>query len=142
GAIRGVSGVISDRGWMAEAMGVTPDRMLAHFQEAARKPIPCREVKTAPAQEAMHRDVDLAKLLPLPTHNEMDSGPYITAGLLISRNPVNGAPNVTLPPPPLNSAKRLGVVLLPRHTLPHLPLARGKGRAPPTAHPVGVEPLQ
>src|SRR5262249_21691095 len=141
GAIRGVSGVISDRGWMAEAMGVTPDRMLAHFQEAARKPIPCREVKTAPAQEAMHRDVDLAKLLPLPTHNEMDSGPYITAGLLISRNPVNGAQNVTIHRLQLNSAKRLGVLLPPRHALASSRRAEEKGRDLPIAIVVGVDPL-
>src|SRR5262245_22155726 len=66
-AIPVVSGLISDRGWMAEAMGVSPARMLSHFQEAALNPLPCREVSAAPAQEVVHREVDLAKLLPLPT---------------------------------------------------------------------------
>ena len=55
--------------------------MLARFQDAALNPLPWKEVKSAPVQEVVHREVDLAKQLPLPTHNEHDNGAYITAGL-------------------------------------------------------------
>ncbi len=50
-----VSGLVSDRGWMAEAMGVEPAEMLAHFQAAALHPLPWQEVKSAPAQEVVHQ---------------------------------------------------------------------------------------
>ena len=90
-AVPVVSGLTSDRGWMAEAIGVGNDRLLPTFQDAALNPLPWREVTGAPAQEVVHREVDLARLLPIPVHNELDSGPYITAGLLISRNPKTGA---------------------------------------------------
>src|SRR5712691_10683393 len=73
-AIPVVSGLVSDRGWMAEAMGVEPAEVLARFQDAALNPIPWRETTSAPAQEVVHREVDLARLLPLPVHNEHDSG--------------------------------------------------------------------
>jgi 2,5-furandicarboxylate decarboxylase 1 len=81
-----VSGLVSDRGWMAEAMGVEPSEMLARFQEAAENPVPWQQVSSAPAQEVVHRQgeyqlkdpLDLAKILPLPTHNEHDGGPYIS----------------------------------------------------------------
>ena len=43
-AIPVVSGLVSDRGWMAEAMGVEPAEVLARFQEAALNPIPWQEV--------------------------------------------------------------------------------------------------
>ena len=69
--------------------------MLARFQDATLNPLPWREVKSAPVQEVVHREVDLGKQLPLPTHNEHDSGPYITAGLCIARNPVTGVQNVS-----------------------------------------------
>src|SRR5580704_9276889 len=95
-AIPVISGLTSDRGWMAEAMGVANDRLLATFQEAALNPLPWREVASAPVHEVVHRGVDLPRLLPIPTHNELDSAPYITAGLLISRNPKSGAQNVTI----------------------------------------------
>src|SRR5258708_9579971 len=77
-----ISGLTSDRGWMAEAMGVSNDRLLETFQEAALNPVPWREVTGAPAQEVVHREVDLPRMLPIPVHNELDSGPYVTAGLL------------------------------------------------------------
>src|SRR5262249_32832956 len=116
-AVPVVSGLTSDRGWMAEAMGVGNDRLLETFQTAALNPVPCREVPSAPAREVVRRDVDLARLLPIPVHNELDSGPYITAGLLISRNPKTGAQNVTIHRLQLSGPNRLGVLLLPRHTL-------------------------
>src|SRR5207249_8808954 len=58
-AIPVVSGLISDRGWMAEAMGVEPDELLARYQEAALNPIPWRETASAPAQEIAHREIDI-----------------------------------------------------------------------------------
>ena len=38
-----VSGLISDRGWMAQAMGVEPAEVLTRFEEAALDPLPWRE---------------------------------------------------------------------------------------------------
>src|SRR5262249_8112941 len=108
-----VSGLISHRGWMAEAMGVEPGEVLARFQEAARDPIPWRETASAPAHEVVHRHVDLERLLPLPTHNEHHGGPYVTAGLLITRNPRTGKQNVSIHRCQLHRPNRLGVLPLP-----------------------------
>src|ERR1051325_7476847 len=49
-----ISGLTSDRGWMAQALGVTTDRVLETFQEAALNPIPWREVASAPVHEVVH----------------------------------------------------------------------------------------
>src|SRR4051794_15593886 len=94
-AIPVISGLISDRRWMAEAMGVEPHEVLTRFQEAALNPIAWQEVKDAPAQEVVETDVDLSHL-PIPVHNEHDKGAYITAGLLIARNPRTGVQNVSI----------------------------------------------
>jgi hypothetical protein len=115
-AIPVVSGLVSDRAWIAEAMGVEPADMLARFQEAALNPVPWREVASAPAQEMVHRDVALDKILPLPTHNEHDGGPYIAAGIMIVRNPRTGRQNVSIHRCQLTGPNRLGVLVLPRHT--------------------------
>ena len=137
-----VSGLISDRGWMAEAMGVEPGEVVTRFQEAALDPIPCEEVKSAPAQEVVHRDkVDLAKLLPLPTHNEHDGGPYISAGLMIVRNPRTGKQNVSIHRCQLTEPNRLGVLLLPRHTHMFFEMAEQSGQPLDAAIVVGVDPL-
>ncbi len=136
-----VSGLISDRGWMAEAMGVEPGEVVTRFQEAALDPVPCQEVTSAPAQEVVHRDVDLAKLLPLPTHNEHDGGPYISAGLMIVRNPRTGNQNVSIHRCQLTGPNRLGVLLLPRHTHMFFEMAEQSGQPLDAALVVGVDPL-
>ena len=92
-----VSGLVSNRGWMAEAMAVEPHELLARFQEAASYPMPWREVEhRRRCRRWCIARVDLARLLPLPTHNEHDGGPYITAGLMIARNPQTGKQNVSI----------------------------------------------
>src|SRR6266446_186579 len=136
-----VSGIISDRGWMAEAMGVEPSEVLARFEDAALHPIPWRETTAAPAQEVIHREVDLARLLPLPTHNEHDSGPYITAGLMITRNPRTGRQNVSIHRCQLSGPNRLGVLLLPRHAHMFFDLAEASGQPLEAAMVVGIDPL-
>jgi 2,5-furandicarboxylate decarboxylase 1 len=141
-AIPVVSGLVSDRGWMAEAMGVEPADMLARFQDAASHPTPWQEVKSAPAQETVHRaPLNLAKILPLPTHNEHDGGPYIAAGIMIVRNPRTGKQNVSIHRCQLTGPNRLGVLVLPRHTFTFHRMAEEAGQPLDAAIVIGVDPL-
>jgi 2,5-furandicarboxylate decarboxylase 1 len=140
-AVPVVSGIVSNRQWMADAMGVEESEVLTHFQRCALEPLPWREVTFAPVQEIVHRDVDLARLLPLPTHNEHDSGPYITAGLMITKNPRTGAQNVTIHRCQLSGPDRLGVLLLPRHTEAFFHMAEQAGAPLEAAIVIGVDPL-
>jgi 2,5-furandicarboxylate decarboxylase 1 len=141
-AIPVVSGLVSDRGWIAEAMGVEPAEMLARFRDAASRPTPWQEVKSAQAQEVVHRaPLDLAKLLPLPTHNEHDGGPYIAAGIMIVRNPKTGKQNVSIHRCQLTLPSRLGVLVLPRHTFAFHRMAEEAGQPLDAAIVVGVDPL-
>jgi 2,5-furandicarboxylate decarboxylase 1 len=50
--------------------------LLTRFRDAVRRPLAWVEVENAPAQEVIHRKVDRLKLLPIPKHNEHDSGPW------------------------------------------------------------------
>ncbi len=136
-----ISGLVSSRNWIAEAMGVEPNQLLKRFQDAARAPIPWEQVAASRAQEVVHRDVDLLKLLPIPTHNEFDSGAYITAGLLISRNPHTGIQNVAIHRHQISGPDRVGALLLPRHTLAYQQLAEQQGQDLPVAIVIGVDPL-
>ena len=140
-AIPVISGLVSDRQWIAEAMGVGPQDVLARFQDAALNPLPWKEVTNAPAQQVVHRDVDLTKQLPLPVHNEHDNGAYITAGLLIARNPVTGVQNVSIHRLQVSGPNRLGALLLPRHTHMFFEMAESAGQPLDVAIVVGVDPL-
>ncbi len=52
-----VSGFVSRRAWIAEAMGVEQAGLLAAFRRAAENPLPWREVapESAPCRQVVHR---------------------------------------------------------------------------------------
>ncbi|MBI2303590.1 MAG: UbiD family decarboxylase [Chloroflexi bacterium] len=56
-----------------------------------------RLVETAPCQEVViDRDIDLMRLLPVPWHALGDSGSFITAGVVVARDPETGAQNMSI----------------------------------------------
>ena len=135
-----VANLFCERGWIADALGVPVEKLLSNFQNAVRHPLPWVEVATAPAQEVVHEKVDLLKQLPIPKHNELDSGPYITAALLIARNPKTGIQNVSIHRCQVSGPDRIGVLLLPRHTLHYFRMAEEAGEGLEIALVIGVHP--
>lgn len=139
-----ISGFMSARPWVAEALGVDEDELLTRYREAAEKPLEWNEVtrKHAPVQTIEHRqDIDVRALLPIPTHSEHDSGPYITAGLVIARNPATGVQNVSINRIQVNSANRLAALILPRHLHAYQQAAEQQGQSLDVAVVIGVDPL-
>ena len=137
---RVVSGILSRRAWMAQALGLAENEMLDRFQQAVAEPLAWREVEAAPCREIVHTAPDLRRLLPIPTHNEHDSGAYITAGVLIVRNPRTGRQNVSIHRLQVSGANRLGALLLPRHTLAFHDMAEAAGEDLDVAIAIGVAP--
>jgi len=136
-----VSGFMSSRSWIAEAMGVDESVLLDSFRAAADNPLPCRLVKEAPCQEVVHKEIDIRTLLPIPTHSEHDSGPYITAGLVIARNPKTGIQNVSINRIQVNSKDRMAILILPRHLHAFQQAAEELNQDLPVAVVIGVDPL-
>lgn len=137
-----VSGIVSDRGWIAEALGVAQNELLSHFQQAVANPIPTSVIDNAPCQQVQHKQVDLNSLLPVPTHNELDSGAYISAGLIIVRNPETGAQNAAIVRLQLSGGNKLGALILPRHTLAFNEMMEKDGKDMPVAIVVGASPAE
>jgi 2,5-furandicarboxylate decarboxylase 1 len=67
----------------------------ARIEAAKVAGIPPREVPTGPVKDVVRRgdDINLHEL-PVPTYFELDSGPFITAAVGVSRNPATGKLNV------------------------------------------------
>jgi 2,5-furandicarboxylate decarboxylase 1 len=143
-AIPVVSGFVSRRAWIAEAIGVDEAGLLAAFRHAAEHPLPWREVASAEApcqQVVIDRDIDLHALLPIPTHSEHDNGPYITAGLVIARNPATGVQNVSINRIQVHAPDRMAILMLPRHLLAFYKAAEDKGEGLEVAVVIGADPL-
>jgi 2,5-furandicarboxylate decarboxylase 1 len=117
---------------MAEAMAVEPGELLSRFQEAALGPRPWRETKAAPVQEVVHREVDLARLLPADA--QQHTAGYITAGLMMAQPAYRQAERPTIVA--VERSEPLGVSLPPRQA--HMFLKwPAKGRAADAAIVVG-----
>ena len=138
-----ISGFAARRSWIAEAMGVKEDELLTRFRDAADNPLPWQELESdsAPCQQVVHTDIDMQALLPIPTHSEHDSGPYITAGMVIARNPVTGVQNVSINRIQVHAKDRMALLMLPRHLLAFYKEAQSRGESLPVAIVIGADPL-
>ena len=138
-----VSGFMSRRAWIAEAMGVPESELLQRFRDAAEHPLRWQEVAKgeAPCQQVVHRDRDVREVLPVPTHSEHDNGPYITAGLVIARNPATGVQNVSINRIQVHSRERMAILMLPRHLWTFYKAAEARNEALEVAVVIGIDPL-
>lgn len=70
----------------------------------------------APVKEVVLRgeDVDLARL-PIPVHNELDGGPFLTAGVTVLRDPVSGAINAGIYRHHVYDSQHMGVWFFGSH---------------------------
>lgn len=136
-----VCSLLIERSWIADALGVKPDELLEELQRCVRSPIAPTIVETAPVQQVVHTEVDLLKLLPAPTLNALDDGPYISAGLFITANPATGAQNVSICRAHVGSAAKLNVAVGSRDTLSFFLAAEEAGVPLPVAIVIGNDPL-
>ena len=92
-----VTGICGNRAMFAKAMGVSAREMSGTFSEAQAHPIEPVVVPPgeAPVKAVVTRQVNLYGL-PIPVHHEKDSGQYITAGVVVAKDPVTGQRNVSI----------------------------------------------
>ncbi len=133
----------STRARVARALGVSEAEMLQHVANRLKTRIPTERFQgSAPrCQEVIisGEDADLRQL-PFPLWNSGDAGPYITAGLVISRHPEFGW-NIAHHRGQIYGPREVGVCVAPEH---HLRLAtdEARGRKEPVeaAYIIGVRP--
>ncbi len=138
-----VSGHVAARAWIAEAMGVDEAGLLAAFRDASENPTPWQEISAAraPARQVVLERPDLLTLFPIPRHSEHDSAQYITAGVIVARNPRTGVQNVSIQRIQVKDGHRLQALILPRHLSAFHTMAEEMGEALPIAIVIGVDPL-
>jgi UbiD family decarboxylase len=81
-----VANLCARRSFLAQALDVPVERLLFVLAEALDNPVKPPVVGRAPCQQVIEPRVDLDRL-PILTHQARDGGPYVTAGVLITRDP-------------------------------------------------------
>jgi len=105
-----VSWVASNFAHLAAAFDTTEDKLLAEYSKREQNMIPPRHVSDGPVKEVIVREdsVDLRKL-PIITSCEKDSGPYITIGVTLVKDPETGFVNAGVYRHLVHDKKVLGI---------------------------------
>ncbi|HEY7245945.1 MAG TPA: UbiD family decarboxylase [Xanthobacteraceae bacterium] len=137
-----VGNLLNSRERMTRALGIGRSDLHDFCVAALRQPIAPVVVREAPWQAVEHRrDVELARLLPVPTWFEREAGPYITAGVAVAKDPDTGKRNVSIARLRLEGGTRLMAGIAHNHHLYRLAQrAKGLGAPLEVAVTIGSHP--
>lgn len=86
-----VGGLYGNRKLYYMMTDTTPEERIFKYMNAIANPQPAKLVNNGPIKEnIITRNIDIQKMLPVPTSHEKDASSFITAGMLIVREPETG----------------------------------------------------
>ena len=137
-----VANVLNSRDRIARGLGIERKDLHARCLTALRERISPVVVDGGPAHDAVRRgELDLPQLLPVPTWFECEAGPYITAGIIVAKDPTNGRRNVSIARLRLEGGARLMAGIALNHHLYRLAeKAKALGRNLEIAVAIGNHP--
>lgn len=138
-----VGGVFATRERVLMALEATERNATERLLQAMAQPVPPREVASGPCQEVVLQgeEADLTRL-PIPTFSPKDGGPYITLGVVFTKDPETGTRNVSIIRIQLKGKRRLGIMARSyHHTGVHLAKAEAQGRPLEIAIALGGDPV-
>lgn len=127
---------------LARAIEVEEEGLVTHLKRGMTTPRPCEVVSKASFHEVIiTRHLEVLKLFPVPTYHERDAGPYLTAGVIIAKDPETGIRNASIHRLQVFEDGILGLLILPRHL--NLCLQKARMRKVPleVAVVIGVDPF-
>ncbi len=132
--------LLCSRERIALGIGTTVARLQQRIVAAIGAPLAPRLVDAAPCQAVATAAPDLATL-PIPTFFEHETGPYLTAGAIVARDPASGRGNLSFARLKALGGNRAFIGIAPNH---HLAIfarrAQAAGRRLPIAVTLGNHP--
>jgi 2,5-furandicarboxylate decarboxylase 1 len=109
-------------------IGVPEGEVMNRITEAMNAPVKPVTVKHSPVKEKVfEKDADLLRVLPIPTHSELDGGPYISGGVVFAKDPETGRQNLSFHRMQVKGPKKLGIDIDPwRHLKDFLENSHGE----------------
>jgi 2,5-furandicarboxylate decarboxylase 1 len=107
-----VSNLFASRKRLALALECAEEELNEVYRNREDNRIEPELVSTGPVKEVIKTkgNIDLTQL-PIVTHNEKDAGPYITAGVMVIKDPETGTRNIGIYRHMLHSRNQLGIHL-------------------------------
>jgi len=137
-----VGALLSSPRRIALALGCPQSEVRARMAAATEKPVKFEMQKgKAACQEVVIDKPDLARW-PIPTHSPLDAGPFITAGVVIARDPENGRHNLSYNRMQIYGADRAGISMnIWRHIKAFFDKIEPKGQNLPFCVALGPDPV-
>ncbi len=125
----------------ALAYGTTLPRLTPTAAERMRRCVPTERVGSGPVKEVVWKGPK-ADVTRLPVHvNGSEEPPYIASGLVVCRDPVTGKRNVAFHRLQVKGPRKLGILMVPRHTRQIYDRYEAADQAMPVAVYIGHHPL-
>jgi len=136
-----IGNLLSCQANVEAAFGVDFRGVREFVGRALGEPKPPVLVERAPAQEIVHRaNIDLGRMLPALHHTEADAGRYITAGIVITRDPETEVYNASYHRLMIAGPNRAGIQLdFGRHLRAAFERAQKRGQDLPVVVCIGSD---
>jgi len=115
-SLRVAGNLLNSRARIASALGITPADIVPRIHEAIRAPVKPARVTSGRAQEIVVTENPLS-ILPIPRFFEREARHYITAGVIVARDPQTGRGNASFARFALHDGKTAMVGIAPNHHL-------------------------
>jgi len=138
-----VANVVASRRALAWALGVPEPRLALEYARRIKDTIKPNVVASVPFRERVltGSELDLRRL-PIPTYFPGDAGRYLTAGMLVARDPETGVETEGYHRFQLKGPNRMGVSLHSRRRMfEYQRRAEARGESLPCAIALGLHPL-
>ena len=138
-----VANVVASRRALAFALGVPESALAVEYARRIKDLLKPTVVSDPPFAERIFTGADLdLRTLPIPTYFPGDAGRYLTAGMLVARDPDTGVETEGYHRFQLKSRDTMGVSLHSRRRMfEYQRRAEAKGQALPCAVALGLHPL-
>lgn len=133
-ALRVFGNLLASRERIALGLATAIPQLQAKLVAAIRAPVAPVGVASAPCQEVAIENPDLGAL-PIPTFFEHETGPYLTAGAIVARDPGSGRGNLSFARIKPLGGERAFIGIAPEH---HLAVLARRAQAEGTRLPIAV----
>lgn len=113
-----ITNLLGSREILSILFGTSQEDVVKEYVARKEKPIEPRVVSSGPVKEVIKRDTDVNLLeLPIITHSPKDAGSYITAAIVVAKDPDTGVRNVSINRLQLKGKNKLGLRILQTNDL-------------------------
>ncbi len=134
-----VSGICNTREKIARSIGVEVPGITKRIVEATEHPISIENYQDANNFFEISKNPDL-KEVPVPTYYKKDGGPYITAGVIIAKDPDTRVRNASIHRMLILDEDRLTARIVPRHLFTYHQRAESYDEPLEIAIAIGMHP--